>query len=436
MRAVIRLVDILGFALFGAAFAAMLAAVFLVSSALPRKRRRAARTVSRFSFPVYDLISHKYDSMAEDALLNGYIAKDHYVYLDFGHGFDRYENIEDRIFFRSVAAHPDNALYGAGFRGMSALMTEMKILRISFMTIWGKGIDFIKAHDPHLLGLNGILLARLFRVPLVIHLNSDFDMKYLGVGRVSAPLLVSRELERLLESAVIQAADMVVADRKLYSRSKSFPKKSLAKYRAVGVRVDRTHYAPLDSRRDLRKDLGLEGKRILLYVGRLHDVKYPKDAIAAFAAVKARIDHAVLLVVGSGDLRRQLEEMTRSLGLADSVIFLGRKGYGDLINIFSTADLFLAPHGGVTLVESALAGTPIVAYDFDWHSEFLEDGKMGGLVRFRDAEAMGRKAVEILMDEGLRSKMSRYCREAALERCSRERSVENERGVYDQLLGA
>lgn len=122
------------------------------------------------------------------------------------------------------------------------------------------------------------------------------------------------------------------------------------------------------------------------------------------------------------------------MGLNDSVFFLGSKKNHDLINIFSTADVLLAPHGGLTLVESALASTPIVAYDFDWHSEFLEDGKMGYLVPFRDSEEMARRAVNILSDEGLHARMSDYCRTVALERCSRYRSVENERKVYEELL--
>jgi glycosyltransferase involved in cell wall biosynthesis len=434
MKRILAAIDFFAFLLLGAFFLAALLSVFFTTSIFFGKKRRKPGAVNKFTFPVYDLISDKYDSMFEEALLGDFIYKDYYIYLDFNNPDDRYEEIGGRIFFWSVAAHPDNRIYRAGFRKINMILTEINILVKSFKIIWGSGISAIKAHDPHLLGLNGLVLSRLFRVPFIIHLNSDFDMKYLGTGRVASPMLISRGVERLLESFTIDRADIVMADRKFYSNSKSLPKRSLSRYRAVGVRVDQTHYTDPVLRRDMKEALGAEGRKVLLYVGRLHPVKYPEDAIKAFKTVKANIGNAVLWIVGSGVLKEHLQGMAISMGLKDSVFFLGSKKNHDLINIFSTADVLLAPHGGLTLVESALASTPIVAYDFDWHSEFLEDGKMGYLVPFRDSEEMARRAVNILSDEGLHARMSDYCRTVALERCSRYRSVENERKVYEELL--
>ncbi len=225
-----------------------------------------------------------------------------------------------------------------------------------------------------------------------------------------------------------------MADRKLYAKSRSFPENSLKKYTAFGVRVDEKHYIDPSARRDLRRGLGLEGKKILLYVGRLHPVKYPEDALKAFFIVQRHMDKAVLLIVGDGILKGALEDVAKAEGVSGSVYFLGSKNYDELIDILHTADILIAPHGGMTLVEAALAATPIVAYDFDWHPEFIEKGRMGFMVPFRDFEGIARKAEEILADDNLRKSMGAYCRKEAIGRYSRNVSIENEKKIYDNIM--
>ena len=433
MKKVIKLCDKAAFALFGAIFGVMAATAF-IALAFFRKRRQRQGAVNELSFAIFDLISNKHSSMLEDALLNGYISNHHYIYLDYGNRFDRFEKIGDKIFFYSIAAHPDSALYNAGFTRMSMLFTELRILATAFQIMRRENISFVKAHDPHLLGFNGLMVSRWFALPCVLHMNSDFGMKYLGTGKTSAPIFISRGLEKLFESAIINAYDMVMADRKFYSGSASFPKRSLKKYRAFGVRVDSAHYTDPDVRRDLRDALGLSGKKVLLYVGRFHPVKYPDDAIKAFAIIKRSVGDAVLLMVGSGVLEGLLTSMVEKEGLQKSVIFLGPKKSEELGDIYYTADLLLAPHGGVTLVEAALAATPAVAYEFDWHSEFLKDSEMGYIVPFRNVKTMADKAIMLLNDDSLREKMGACCRDVAISNNIRNVSMDNEKKIYDELL--
>ncbi len=434
MRALIKVLDILAFLFFGAIFAYLVFGMVIMSACF-KKRRHKEGKVNKLSFAVFDLISNKYESMFEDALLNGYIARHCYVYLDFNNRVDRFENIRDKIFFYSIAAHPQNRIYNSGLTRVSMLLTEAKTLVRASLIIWRNNINLIKAHDPHLLGLNGLIVAKLFRLPCVLHMNSDFDMKYRGTGKISSPMLISRGVERLFESTIMRFYDLIMADRKFYSRSRHFSKESVKKYRAFGVRVDGSHYKDPAERNDLREKLSLTGNKIILYVGRLHPVKYPEDALKAFAIIRKSISNAVMLIVGDGVLRDGLECMAKEEGILDSVFFMGKKNYEELVDILYTADLLLAPHGGVTLVESALAATPAVTYDFDWHSEFLKDGEMGYMVPFRDFRLMAQKAIELLNDETLRSGMALRCREISSSNYSREASMESERKIYEELAG-
>lgn len=434
MRKITAMIDLAAFAVFGTACACLAAAVYGVALCSGRRRRRGGE-VRQLSLAVFDLISNKYSSMYDDALLGGYISRHYYIYLDYQHPVDRFENMGGKIFFYSIAVRPARGLYRAGFARMNMLLAEVKALLRACRIAALEGVTFVKAHDPHLLGVNGLLIARLFRMPCILHMNSDFDMKYRGTGKVSTSLFASRGIERIFEKAVIRSYDAIMADRVFYSRSRSFPRSCLGRYRATGVRVDGTHYLEPERRRDLKPGMGLAGRKVALYVGRLHPHKYTEDAIRAFALIKRAVPEAALLVVGTGVLADALARIAREEGISESVHFLGRRNYEDLIDILYTADVLLAPHGGMTLVESALAATPAVAYDFDWHAEFLRDGEMGYLVPFRDHRRMAERAIELLRDDRLRSRMEERCREVSAVQNARGPSMRSEETIYRELIG-
>lgn len=431
---IISIIDTAAFIILGAVFVIAVAVVLMATWFL-LKRRHAGKEVNRFSFAIFDPTTSDYPSMAEETLLGGFLSGDFLLYLNFSTGRDHYEEvIPGKVHLHTVAAHPDNGIYKSGFRRVSSLMVEIKLLRKAVDIVSANRISFIKAHDPHLLGLNGLIISKIFRLPSALHMNSNFDEKYRGTGRISSPIFISRGIEKIFESFIINSYDVVMADREFYKHARNFPKSALSKYTALGVRVDRKHYSEPGSRKDMRGELGLEGKRIVLYVGRLHPVKYTDDAVRAMAMVKKEEKDAVLLLVGTGVLQKDLQEIARQNNMEDSVIFLGLKSHEELLDIFYTADVLVAPHGGVTLVESALASTPIVAYDFDWHSEFLEDKKMGYLVPFGDINGLAEKILALFKDNGMRERMGDFCRQRALVKCSRDMSMEREKGIYSRLV--
>ncbi len=446
MRRFTFILDVVAFVIFGTIFG-LIVSVTLIALSQCKRRQRKGEKIIRFSFPIFDWITNKHPSMFEDALLNGYISRDYYVYLDFDNfdnREDRFENINNQIYFHSIAAHPDNGVYNAGFRMMNALLIELKILMRAASIVYKCNVSFVKAHDSHLLGLNGLIIARLFRLPCILHMNTDFEKiyKYQREREVSSPILILRDMvrsmgrsmERIFESFIATSYNLIMADRDIYKYSRAFPEKSREKYRNCGARIDGVHYSPLDSRRDLKGELGLNGNRVVLYVGRLHPVKYPGDAIRAFGKIKKELKDVVLLMVGNGVLKSSLEKMVKRTDLEDSVFFLGPKKPEELKDIFYTADVLVAPHGGVTLVESALASTPVVAYDYDWQSDVLGDGKMGYIVDFGDVEGLAKKTKELLLDITLRDEIRAECRKVAIQRYPREESVQNEKGIYEELM--
>jgi glycosyltransferase involved in cell wall biosynthesis len=124
--------------------------------------------------------------------------------------------------------------------------------------------------------------------------------------------------------------------------------------------------------------------------------------IRAFAEVRQRYPAATLDIAGAGDYRPKLERLTSSLDLGQSVRFLGRVSEREKLALLrrSWALLFASPKEGwgITNLEAAACGTPVVASNSPGIRESVIDGKTGYLVPHGDiqalADALGRFAGE------------------------------------------
>ena len=134
------------------------------------------------------------------------------------------------------------------------------------------------------------------------------------------------------------------------------------------------------------------------YLGRLKKYKGVHHVIHAFAVLAHPT--AVLEIAGAGDFRPQLEKLAASLGLGDRIRFLGRISEEEKVLLLrrAWALVFASPKEGwgITNLEAAACGTPVVASDSPGIRESILDGKTGYLVRHGDpaamAAAMGRLA--------------------------------------------
>ncbi len=120
----------------------------------------------------------------------------------------------------------------------------------------------------------------------------------------------------------------------------------------------------------LRRSLGLDGKRVLLYVGRVAAHKRIDLMLTALAALAPEFPDLHLLIVGDAsgtvetrDLALRLQREAAALGIEQRVTFTDR--VPDVAPYFALADVYIqaSQHEGfgVPLVEAMAAGTPIVA---------------------------------------------------------------------------
>lgn len=128
--------------------------------------------------------------------------------------------------------------------------------------------------------------------------------------------------------------------------------------------IDLDKYSFDSSKRNkLREEMGIESEYVIGNIGRLHFQKNQTFAIDVFACLKKLIPDSTLILVGQGEDEKQLKEKAKSLGIKDSVLFVGIQK--DIQMWLSAFDCFLFPslfEGlSVSALEAQANGVPTIA---------------------------------------------------------------------------
>ena len=153
----------------------------------------------------------------------------------------------------------------------------------------------------------------------------------------------------------------------------------------------------------------------LIAVGRLEPEKRIEDILAALKLVAPHYPMVGLFVVGEGRRRRELEDMTRSLGLFDKVVFLGERS--DARALMGSAQAFIQASAyegyGRTLLEAALAKVPIITTDVGIVGEVFKGYEEVLSVPVADPTALSLGIVGLIEDNRVRQELPMRAEAAA-----------------------
>lgn len=325
-----------------------------------------------------------------------------------------------------------------GFPMLNFVIGQCALLIRLDRLIRDEAISVVRASDPFHLGLLGLALARVNRVPLVVRLIANYDSKFYSAGRAAYPRLFRwRWVEKRIDRFVLSRADLVAAgnqDILAYARANGAPEDRCTVF-LVGNAIDPLHFDVEPSQRpSVRDELGIGDRPLVLLVSRFEEDKHPEDVLVAFAEARREVPDLAAVLVGDGSMRSMLEDLARSLGIDDAVVFAGDRNQCWIANALTSATVILSPLTGRALVEAGLSGTPIVAYDVDWHSELVRSGETGILVRDRDTAAMARAVCRLLADPAHAAALATEARRQTAEAMNPESLLKHERRQYELLL--
>jgi glycosyltransferase involved in cell wall biosynthesis len=172
-------------------------------------------------------------------------------------------------------------------------------------------------------------------------------------------------------------------------------------------------------------------------VASFRPVKGHRYLIEAVARVFESRKDVHLLLVGDGPLRHELESLSRSLGLADNIHFLGERA--DAALLFSSFDVAVLAslHEGLpnTVIEAMAAGSPVVATAVGGVVELIADGETGYLIPPSDPAALAESIAMVLADTKRSASVAGRARDFVRVNFGVNRMVESVEKLYQEVMG-
>jgi len=172
--------------------------------------------------------------------------------------------------------------------------------------------------------------------------------------------------------------------------------------------VDHSVFFPADAG-VAKGRLGLDGRRTLLFAGRIQPLKGVGMAVRCLAELHD--PEAMLMVVGGpsgadGDEElARVRALARDLGVAANVRFVPPQPHSRLADFYRAADVCIVPSRaesfGLVALEAAACGTPVVAASVGGLRSLVDDGTTGFLVEGRDPAAYAAPVATLLDDPEL-----------------------------------
>jgi glycosyltransferase involved in cell wall biosynthesis len=180
-------------------------------------------------------------------------------------------------------------------------------------------------------------------------------------------------------------------------------------------------------RQEITQELSLEGKRLILFSGRLVPYKGILDLVKAFAIVKKQVPEAALLIMGNGEQKDEVEQEVRGRGLTD-VRLIGWPSQDAMPRYYIASDIFVLPTHmdvwGLAINEAMASALPIITTDRAGAAmDMVKDGVNGSIIPPGDPNHLARAIVSMLQNPELRD-MGQRSLQMVSSRFSPESAVE------------
>ena len=239
-------------------------------------------------------------------------------------------------------------------------------------------VDVVHCHlsDAEFLGIPAGWIYGAGRIITTVHAPVLLPERQSGDIRNVLRIVATRLLYRLTNVVVAVSDDVAQQLKHVFHLSSG-------KIKIVmnGIDVESMHR--IQPNPDILRSLSsLRGRKLILSVGRLMPPKGHECLINAMPHLIQRIDNVGLLLVGDGELKASLEQLSQELKVQEVICFLGNRS--DIPDILASSDVFVMPSysegTSMALLEAMAASKPIVATDIPGNRAVIKHGRNGLLV--------------------------------------------------------
>ncbi|GIK56062.1 MAG: glycosyltransferase [Chloroflexi bacterium] len=295
--------------------------------------------------------------------------------------------------------------------------------------IWRDLHHLFTPHPPHIIHIFGTRANLLGRVAARRYTQAAVICGQRSVGSGSWwPQYVERAASRWAD---LYIANSHAGARWLAEQAHVPP----AKIRTIHSGLDAVPFMQV-ARGQIRPSLSIPPDTpLIVSVGNLRKVKDQQTLIRAAHQLQQQGRPFHLLLVGDGQRRAALEQLTRDLNLADHITFMGRRA--DVSAILADSDIKVLSSRSeglpAAIMEAMAAGLPVVATAVGGVPELVQDGLTGQLVPPDNAPALADALAVLLQNPSLRQQYGRVGQQYLLTHFSLPDKVAELEQVYHSL---
>ncbi|RXT55321.1 glycosyltransferase family 4 protein [Lacticaseibacillus chiayiensis] len=237
-------------------------------------------------------------------------------------------------------------------------------------------LDIVHTQTEFSMGYIGKFVAKQLKIP-TIHTYHTMYEDYLHYV-LNGHLLKPYHVKQFTRAFLYHVSGVIAPSERVYSTLRRYGVKTQIKIIPTGV--DLTQFTEQKDPH-LREKLGLANVPVLISLSRVAYEKRIDNVISAMPAILAQIPDAVLLIVGDGPAREDLETQAAELGIADHVRFTGEITHDDVGDYYRVGDVFVSASDsesqGLTYIEAMAADRKVVALSGDYTDHLLDDPALG-----------------------------------------------------------
>lgn len=160
--------------------------------------------------------------------------------------------------------------------------------------------------------------------------------------------------------------------------------------------------------REIREEFGMDGRFVIGNFARLHEEKGHRYLIEAAAKLRGKVPNLLMLCVGEGAERSNIEKQIKHLGVEDNVKLVGWRT--DAMAIMSAVDVVaqstLQEAFSQVMVEALWMSKPLIMTDVSGAPDIIRDGENGLLVPKADSDALANAIERLYGNEDLRERIA------------------------------
>jgi glycosyltransferase involved in cell wall biosynthesis len=288
--------------------------------------------------------------------------------------------------------------------------------------------------------------------PDILHAHCAYDYGVIGALSNFHPFVVTAwgsdiligpkksKITKYFTKFALKKADLITCNGENLKEAMIKMGKDSQKINIVYHGVDIGKFNPNQKDKKLKEELRIFDSSMVISTRRLEPIYDVETLIKAIPLVLKQVSDANFIIVNNGSQESHLKELAKSLGVWDSIRFIGWIQHNELPKYLASSDVYISTSlsdGGavVSTLEAMACGLALVVTDSGDHRKWIRNGENGFVVPTKNSEVLAEKIIYLLKNEEQRKLFGKISRRIIKEKGDYYREMRKMEKLYEGIRG-